>query len=62
MTRTFVAGPDFPAISAHYSTEDGEFVATCPDFPSLSYLAPTLGAAVEGLMTLIITEGLWSPT
>jgi predicted RNase H-like HicB family nuclease len=32
-----------------WSHEDGEFVATCSEFPSLSWLAPTREEALTGL-------------
>lgn len=31
-----------------WSAEDGEFVATCLEFPSLSWLAPTQIEALRG--------------
>ncbi len=36
-----------------WSVEDDEFVATCLEFPSLSWLAPTQVDALTGLETLI---------
>ncbi|MFE3442279.1 type II toxin-antitoxin system HicB family antitoxin [Nocardia sp. NPDC059180] len=45
--------------AAHYayrvlwSPEDDEFVALCTEFPSLSWLAPTQEAALEGLRELV---------
>lgn len=36
-----------------WSAEDAEFVATCPDFPSLSWLASTRCDALTGLEQLI---------
>jgi predicted HicB family RNase H-like nuclease len=44
---------------AHYtyrvawSAEDGEFVATCLEFPSLSWLAATQVEALQGLEALV---------
>lgn len=35
------------------SSEDGEFVATVAEFPSLSWLAPSQFEALEGLQTLL---------
>lgn len=32
-----------------WSPEDGEFVATCDEFPSLSWLAPRAWTALHGL-------------
>lgn len=36
-----------------WSAEDGEFVATCLEFPSLSWLAPTQIEALQGLEDLL---------
>ncbi|MFA6299331.1 MAG: toxin-antitoxin system HicB family antitoxin [Nocardioides sp.] len=36
-----------------WSAEDGEFVATCLEFPSLSWLAPTQIEALQGLEAVI---------
>ena len=36
-----------------WSAEDGEFVATCLEFPSLSWLAPTQIEALRGLEAVI---------
>lgn len=36
-----------------WSTQDGEFVATCAEFPSLSWLAPSLIEALQGLIQLL---------
>ena len=36
-----------------WSAEDGEFVATCLEFPSLSWLAATQVEALEGLEDLL---------
>lgn len=36
-----------------WSNEDGEFVATVAEMPSLSWLAPTQIEALEGLRTLV---------
>lgn len=47
------------ADASHYtyrvawSGEDREFVATCPEFPSLSWLAETQRGALEGLEELL---------
>lgn len=38
-----------------FSSEDDEFVATCSDFPSLSYLHKDAFLAVEGLKEIIET-------
>jgi len=36
-----------------WSAEDGEFVATCVEFPSLSWLAPTQHHALSGMTELV---------
>lgn len=36
-----------------WSVPDGEFVATCTEFPSLSWLAPTQVEALAGARRLI---------
>ncbi|MEX1164547.1 MAG: toxin-antitoxin system HicB family antitoxin [Nitriliruptor sp.] len=36
-----------------WSPEDDEFVASCAEFPSLSWLADSQTAALEGLATLV---------
>ena len=36
-----------------WSPEDGEFVATCLEFPSLSWLASTQQEALTGLLDLV---------
>lgn len=40
-----------------WSVEDQEFVATCLEFPSLSWLAATQGDALTGLESLIAEVG-----
>ena len=39
-----------------WSAEDQEFVATCSEFPSLSWLASTPSEALAGLLRLKIAE------
>lgn len=41
------------AYRVFWSAEDGEFVATCVEFPSLSWLAPTQAEALQGLELLV---------
>ena len=36
-----------------WSEDDGEFVALCAEFPSLSFLAATQAAALKGLTNLV---------
>ena len=36
-----------------WSEEDGEHVALCAEFPSLSWLAPTPGGALRGVRQLV---------
>lgn len=43
---------DIP-YSVKWSEEDNEFVATTPEFPSLSWLDADEGVAVEGLKNLV---------
>ena len=40
-------------IRIHWSKEDGEYIATCPSFPSLSFGAITAAKAAAGLRTCI---------
>ncbi|AVI03668.1 HicB-like antitoxin [Gordonia phage Confidence] len=44
-----------PHFSVSYSNEDQEWVATTPDFPSLSWLAAKPDEAIAGLARLIET-------
>ena len=37
-----------------WSTEDGEHVATCAEFPSLSWLAKTPEAALRGIQKVVV--------
>ncbi|MCF8152263.1 MAG: type II toxin-antitoxin system HicB family antitoxin [Sulfuritalea sp.] len=36
-----------------WSPEDGEHVGLCAEFPSLSWLSPTPGAALDGIRQLV---------
>ncbi|GAA4902009.1 hypothetical protein GCM10025789_20830 [Tessaracoccus lubricantis] len=36
-----------------WSAEDGEFVATCAEFPSLTWLADSQASALQGLVDLV---------
>lgn len=36
-----------------WSEEDGEFVGLCAEFPSLSWLAPSMGKALEGIARVV---------
>jgi hypothetical protein len=36
-----------------WSVEDHEFIATCVEFPSLSWLAESQADALQGLVTLV---------
>jgi predicted RNase H-like HicB family nuclease len=40
-------------FSVEWSAEDDEFVATVAEFPSLSWLEPSQGKALEGLQGLL---------
>jgi predicted HicB family RNase H-like nuclease len=50
-----VSRPDIShyAYRVTWSAEDNEFVATCTEFPSLSWLAPSKFEALEGLEHLL---------
>lgn len=41
------------AYRVTWSAEDSEFVVTCAEFPSLSWLAPSKSKAIEGLERLL---------
>lgn len=41
------------AYRVTWSVEDGEFVATCAEFPALSWLAGSQVTALEGLVALV---------
>ncbi len=36
-----------------WSEEDGEYIGTCAEFPSLSWLAKSQGAALRGIQRLV---------
>ncbi len=36
-----------------FSVEDNEFVATCAEFPALSWLADSQGVALQGLVDVV---------
>jgi predicted RNase H-like HicB family nuclease len=38
-----------------WSQDDGEHVATCAEFPSLSWLAPDELAAIRGIKDLVLS-------
>lgn len=40
-----------------WSDEDGEFVGLCAEFPSLSHLADSRGAALDGIVELVRDVG-----
>ena len=40
-------------VEVSWSAEDMEWVATSPNYPSLSWLSPTYSGAVSGLLVLI---------
>ena len=37
-----------------WSDEDGEFVGTCDEFPSLSWLAATTDDAMDGIRRIVL--------
>lgn len=41
------------AFYANWSAEDGEWVGTCPEFRSLSWLDPVPSQALEGIKRLV---------
>jgi len=41
------------AYKIRWSSEDGEYVATVAEFPSLSWLAPNMSDALAGLVQLV---------
>ena len=43
---------DHYTYRVHWSAEDNEYVATVAELPSLSWLADTPAAAIEGLLAL----------
>jgi predicted RNase H-like HicB family nuclease len=45
--------PDHHTCRVSWSGEDGEFVGTCAEFPSLSHLAASRDAALEGIRALV---------
>lgn len=40
-------------FAVRWSAEDGEYVATCDQFPSLSWLSPDPVEALRGLLALL---------
>ena len=40
-------------VTVNWSDADQEWVATCPEFPTLSWFAASRGAAVLGLAELL---------
>ena len=43
----------YPEYAVHYSIEDRQWVATTPEFRSLSWLADTESEAIAGLAHLV---------
>jgi predicted RNase H-like HicB family nuclease len=39
--------------NVHWSDEDGEYVATCLEFPSLSWLDESLSGALSGIVAVV---------
>ena len=50
-----IQGPDVSRYTYRvtWSVEDDEFLATCAECPSLSWLADSQGAALQGLVDLV---------
>lgn len=59
LDRTQVGAAHY-AYRVVWSAEDAEYVATCVEFPSLSWLASTRNAAIDGLEALVaeVTEDM----
>ena len=53
MSQTLAADVSRYTYRVTWSVEDGEFVATCAEFPSLSWLADSQAAALQGLVDLV---------
>ena len=53
MSHTETADVSRYTYRVTWSVEDDEFVATCAEFPSLSWLADSQAAALQGLVDLI---------
>ncbi|MGB7961719.1 MAG: type II toxin-antitoxin system HicB family antitoxin [Propionicimonas sp.] len=53
MSQTQAADVSHYTYRVMWSVEDGEFVATCAEFPSLSWLADSQAAALQGLVDLV---------
>ncbi len=57
MSQTPTADVSRYTYRVTWSVEDGEFVATCAEFPSLSRLADSQAAALQGLVDLAADTG-----
>ena len=53
MSHTETADVSRYTYRVTWSVEDDEFVATCAEFPSLSWLANSQPAALQGLVDLV---------
>ena len=53
MSHTETADVSRYTYRVTWSVEDNEFVATCAEFPSLSWLADSQPAALQGLVDLV---------
>lgn len=42
------------AYRSTWSAEDEEYVGSCAEFPSLSWLAPTSDEALEGIREMVV--------
>jgi predicted HicB family RNase H-like nuclease len=58
MKRTLKGNPktDQFTYRVTWSEEDGEHIGLCAEFPSLSWLAPTPEAALEGIRKIVKTS------
>lgn len=52
-TKTLSVEPKHYAYRVVWSQEDGEFLATCAEFPALSWLARSQAKALHGLESVI---------
>lgn len=53
MTKVSAQWLDHYEFTVTWSGEDGEYVGTCLEFPSLSHLAASRSAALEGIVDLV---------
>ena len=54
MSRSETTGINAYTFRIAWSEDDGEWVATCDQLPSLSYLHPGASDAVEGIFATVV--------